>query len=99
MIENGSVFLSILEADGGLTVTWEVKVFKVTMISPTRADVRYAIVPEGQIAVPSLTGVAVLVKSRWLVSTATMCGLLAYENAGNRSELPAICRTPAGLVS
>lgn len=99
LLEDGSVFLPIFEASGGSTIPVEARVIKVLMISPTHADVRYSILEDGQPSVPAQTGVAVLVNGHWLVSTATLCNLLASENSGNRSDLPAVCRTPAGLVS
>jgi hypothetical protein len=99
LVEDGSVFLPIFEASDGSTIPVEATVIKVMMVSPTHADVRYAILEDGQPAMPAQTGVAVLVNGHWLVSTATLCNLLASENSGNRSDLPAVCRTPAGLVS
>lgn len=71
-------------------------VSKVAVISPTQADVHYSILVGGQTALPSQTGVAVLVNSHWLVSAATFCNLLTVETGGNRTHLPAVCQTPSG---
>jgi hypothetical protein len=97
-VQDGSVFLPIFEASGGLMIPVTATVIKVTMTSPNQADVRYSILAGGQPALLSQMGVAVLVNGHWLVSAATFCGLLVKEDGGTTSPLPAICRTPAGTA-
>jgi hypothetical protein len=92
LLEDGSVFLPILEANGGLTIPVAAAVTKVTIVSRTQADVRYTILEGGQPAMPVQNGVAVLINGHWLVSVATYCDLLVTENSGSRAGLPAVCQ-------
>jgi hypothetical protein len=70
-------------------------VSKVTLESPTQAKVIYTIFVSGTPALTNQTGVAVYQNGVWKVGAASFCGLLAVENAGNTSNLPAACH-PAG---
>jgi hypothetical protein len=95
LIQDGPQFLPTIDAQSGNTISLStvVKVTKVTLTSPTQADVSYSILLAGQPALPNQTGVAVLENGVWKVSAATFCALLSLENGGSKSGLPAVCQT------
>jgi hypothetical protein len=68
------------------------KVTKVTLVSPTQAKVTYSILESGQPVLSNQTGVAVYQDGTWKVGIASFCGLLAMENGGKTSSLPAACK-------
>ena len=47
----------------------------------------------GQSALANQAGVAVLQDGTWKVGLASFCGLLALENGGKTSGLPAACKS------
>jgi hypothetical protein len=55
------------------------------------ADVTYNIVVGGSPALSNQTGTAILQNGTWKVGDASFCGLLALENGGKTSGLPAAC--------
>jgi hypothetical protein len=69
-----------------------VKVTKVTLVSATQAKVTYSILESGKAALAKQTGVAVLQDGTWKVGIASFCALLAMENGGKTSSLPAACK-------
>ena len=69
------------------------KVTKVTMVSPSQAKVTYSILIGGQPALSNQSGVAVYQDGTWKVGLASFCGLLALENGGKTSGLPAACKS------
>lgn len=64
---------------------------KVTFPSPTDADVTYQISLNGAVMESGMAGKAVDVNGHWLVSDATLCGLLqlaAAQGGGSASAIP-----------
>jgi len=97
LLQDGQTFQSIIQsqAGGGLAASATAKVTKVTMVSPTQAKVTYSILIGGQSALANRTGVAVYQDGTWKVGLASFCGLLALENGGKTSGLPAACKSAA----
>jgi hypothetical protein len=97
LLQDGQTFQSIIksQAGSGLAASATAKVTKVTMVSPTQAKVTYSILIGGQSALANQAGVAVLQDGTWKVGLASFCGLLAVENGGKTSGLPAACKSAA----
>lgn len=97
LLQDGQTFQSIIksQAGSGLAASATSKVTKVTMVSPTQAKVTYSILIGGQSALSNQAGVAVLQDGTWKVGLASFCGLLALENGGKTSGLPAACKSAA----
>jgi hypothetical protein len=97
LLQDGQTFQSIIksQAGSGLAASATAKVTKVTMVSPTQAKVTYSILIGGQPALANQAGVAVLQDGTWKVGLASFCGLLALENGGKTSGLPAACMSAA----
>jgi hypothetical protein len=97
LLQDGQTFQSIIksQAGSGLAASATAKVTKVTMVSPTQAKVTYSILIGGQSALANQAGVAVLQDGTWKVGLASFCGLLALENGGKTSGLPAACKSAA----
>jgi hypothetical protein len=97
LLQDGQTFQSIIksQAGSGLAASATAKVTKVTMVSPTQAKVTYSILIGGQPALANQAGVAVLQDGTWKVGLASFCGLLAVENGGKTSGLPAACKSAA----
>ena len=97
LLQDGQTFQSIIksQAGSGLAASATAKVTKVTMVSPTQAKVTYSILIGGQPALANQAGVAVLQDGTWKVGLASFCGLLALENGGKTSGLPAACKSAA----
>ena len=97
LLQDGQTFQSIIQsqAGSGLAASATAKVTKVTMVSPTQAKVTYSILIGGQSALAHQAGVAVLQDGTWKVGLASFCGLLALENGGKTSGLPAACKSAA----
>jgi hypothetical protein len=95
LLQNGSQFAPVIRAQAGspLASSATAKVSKVTLESPTQAKVIYTIFVSGTPALTNQTGVAVYQNGVWKVGAASFCGLLAVENAGKTSNLPAACRS------
>ena len=95
LLENGQVFAAIIKAQSGspLASTATAKVIRVSVVSPTQAKVTYSILAGGQPALTNQAGVAVLQGGVWKVGDASFCGLLALENGGKTSSLPAACHS------
>jgi hypothetical protein len=55
--------------------------------------VTYNILLGGQPALSNQSGVAVKQAGTWKVGVASFCGLLAVENGGKTSGLPAACKS------
>jgi hypothetical protein len=66
-----------------------VTVSKVTIASPTVADVTYTISVGGKPLLPDAQGYAVNTNGTWQISEYTFCGLLTLEGGA-----PAECKTP-----
>ena len=97
LLQDGQTFQSIIksQAGSGLAASATAKVTKVTMVSSTQAKVTYSILIGGQSALAHQAGVAVLQDGTWKVGLASFCGLLALENGGKTSGLPAACKSAA----
>ena len=95
LLPDGQTFQSIIksQAGSGLAASATAKVTKVTMVSSTQAKVTYSILIGGQSALANRAGVAVLQDGTWKVGLASFCGLLAVENGGKTSGLPAACKS------
>ena len=97
LLQDGQTFQSIIksQAGSGLAASATAKVTKVTMVSSSQAKVTYSILIGGQSALAHQAGVAVLQDGTWKVGLASFCGLLALENGGKTSGLPAACKSAA----
>ena len=73
--------------------TSSAKVDSVTVQSSTKAKVVYDILVSGTPILNGQTGEAVLEGGTWKVSVASFCGLLALEDGGGASKLPAACKS------
>ena len=95
LLQNGQVFAPVIRAQSGsgLASAATAKVTKVTLTSPDQAKVTYSILIGGTPQLQNQTGVAVLQNGTWKVGDASFCGLLALENGGKTSGLPAACRS------
>ncbi len=94
LLQNGQAFAPVIKAQAGsgLASQASAKVIKVTQVSATQAKVTYSILVGGQPALSDQTGVAVYSGGTWKVGIASFCGLLALENSGKTSSLPAACK-------
>lgn len=92
LLQDGQRFATVIksQAGGGLAASASAKVTKVTVTSPTQANVTYNILVGGQPALSGKTGVAVKQGGTWKVGLASFCGLLALENGG---KAPSICKS------
>jgi hypothetical protein len=98
LLQDGQQFASIIksQAGGGLAASATAKVTKVAVTSPSQATVTYNILVAGQTALSGKTGTAVKQDGTWKVGVSSFCGLLALENGGKTSGLPAACQSAAG---
>lgn len=95
LLQNGTQFASVIKAqeNSPLTSSVTAKVSSVTVQSATMAKVIYSILLAGQPALSNQNGVAIKQGGAWKVGDASFCGLLAVQNSGNTSKLPAACRS------
>ena len=95
LLQDGQALAPVIkdQAGSGLASQASVKVTKVTLVSATQAKVTYSILVNGQPALSHQTGVAVYSGGTWKIGVASFCGLLALENGGKTSSLPAACQT------
>jgi hypothetical protein len=95
LLQDGQTFASVIrsQAGSGLASSATAKVTKVTVVSPSQAKVTYNILLGGQPALSNQSGVAVKQGGTWKVVVASFCGLLAVENGGKTSGLPAACKS------
>lgn len=98
LLQDGQQFASIIksQAGGGLAASATAKVTRVAVTSPSQATVTYNILVAGQTALSGKTGTAVKQDGTWKVGVSSFCGLLALENGGKTSGLPAACQSAAG---
>jgi hypothetical protein len=94
LLQDGNSFAKIIKAQAAspLASAAGVKVTKVVLVSSSRAKVTYSIVVGGVPALSNQAGVAVFQGGIWKIGVASFCGLLAVENGGKTSSLPAACR-------
>ena len=97
LLQDGQAMSSVIKAQAGsgLASQATAKVTKVTVTSPTQAKVTYTILLSGSPVLKNQAGVAVLQGGTWKVGLASFCGLLALENSGDTSSLPAACSSAA----
>lgn len=95
LLQNGQVFEPVIKAQSGsaLASAATAKVTKVMLASPAQAKVTYSILVSGTPQLKNQAGVAVLQNGTWKVGDASFCGLLALENGGKTSGLPAACHS------
>jgi hypothetical protein len=95
LLQDGQTFASVIksQAGSGLAASASAKVTKVTLVSPTQAKVTYSILVSGQPVLSGQTGVAIKQGGTWKVGVASFCGLLAVENGGKTTGLPAACKS------
>ena len=95
LLQDGSAFASTIKAQASSTLASSAtaSVTKVALESATQAKVTYSILVGGQPALANQSGVAVYQDGTWKVGLASFCGLLALENGGKTSSLPAACQT------
>jgi hypothetical protein len=97
LLQDGQALSSVIKAQAGsgLASQATAKVTKVTVTSPTQAKVTYTILLSGSPVLKNQAGVAVNQDGTWKVGLASFCGLLAVENSGDTSSLPAACKSAA----
>jgi hypothetical protein len=95
LLQDGQQFAAVIrsQSSSALAAQASAKVTSVTLVSATRAKVVYTIVEGGRPALANQTGVAVYQDGTWKVGLASFCSLLAMENGGKTSSLPAVCTT------
>jgi hypothetical protein len=97
LLQDGSEFASIIQAQASSTLAAgaTAKVTNATLVSSSEAKVTYSILEGGQAALSNQAGQAVYQDGTWKVGVASFCSLLALENGGKTSSLPAACQTAA----
>lgn len=95
LLQNGQAYTAIIDAQSGssLASSASAKVTKLTVTSPAQATVTYNVLLGTTPALTGQSGVAVYQNGIWKVGDASFCGLLALENGGKTSSLPAACKT------
>lgn len=94
LLQDGEQFAAVIKSQdrSSLAAYASAKVTSVTLVSATRAKVVYTLLEDGKPAAANQLGVAVYQDGTWKVGVATFCSLLAMENGGRTSSLPAACR-------
>ena len=91
LLQHGQLFASVIRAQAGSSLASQAtaKVDKVTVTSPTQADVTYTILLAGTPVLKNQHGVAVNEGGTWKVGVTSFCGLLTVENNG---KTPTVCK-------
>jgi hypothetical protein len=94
LLQDGSQFSSVIKSQAGSSLASEAtaQVTKVTVITSSQAQVTYSILVAGTPELKNQSGMAVFQDGTWKVGVGSFCGLLALENGGNSSSLPAACK-------
>jgi hypothetical protein len=94
LLQDGEQFAAVIRAKAGssLAAHASARVTSVTLVSATRAKVVYTLLEDGKPARANQLGVAVYQDGAWKVGVATFCSLLAMQNGGRTSSLPAACK-------
>lgn len=94
LLQDGPAFASIIksQASSNPFPGASAEVTKVTMMSATKAKVRYSILLGGKPVLADQTGVAIYQDGTWKVGATSFCGLLIIESGGQASSLPAACK-------
>lgn len=93
LLQNGSTYRSELKSLSSLGSGASASVSKVTVTSPTKAEVTYSILVGGSPVLKNQQGPAVKQNGTWKVGDQSFCRLLTLENGG---KAPKIC---AGVSS
>ncbi len=95
LLQDGPEFQSLIQsqAGSGLASEASAKVTNVTVNSPTQATVRYDVLLNGTPALTNQAGTAVKEDGIWKVGVSSFCGLMALENGGKTTGLPAPCQS------
>jgi hypothetical protein len=95
LLQNGQVFAALIKAQAGsgLASSVTAQVTKVQVLTASQAKVTYSILVAGSPQLKNQTGVAVKEGGTWKVGDASFCGLLALQNGGSTSSLPAACKS------
>ena len=95
LLQDGSEFASVIKAQATspLASQASAQVTKVTVVSSSQATVIYSILVAGTPELKNQTGEAVYQNATWKVGVGSFCGLLALENGGKTSSLPAACKS------
>lgn len=90
LLQNGQQFAKVIQAQAGLPMAQgtQATVSKVTVTSPTTADVIYSISIGGQVALAHQKGQAVKQGGMWKVGDKSFQALLSMEGQGMPSTLP-----------
>jgi hypothetical protein len=98
LLQNGQQFAAVLKAQASSPLASQAtaKVARVSVVSATQAKVTYTVLLAGTPALSNRAGTAILQGGVWKVGDASFCGLLALENGGKTSSLPAACASAAG---
>jgi hypothetical protein len=88
LVENGSAFAAAIHRQAGSPIAkgTAATVSKVSMVSPTKADVVYTVSLGGTPVLEHQSGVAVEEDGTWKVSAQTFCALLKLEQ-----QAPPVC--------
>ena len=81
LLQNGQQFAATIQAQAASPIAkaTQARVTSVTIVSPTKAIVKYSIVQGGQVALPNQTGQAVLQGGTWKVGARSFQALLQLE--------------------
>lgn len=95
LLQNASQFTSAMAgmAKNPQAATSSSKVDAVTVVSSSDAKVTYDILVSGTPALKGQAGEAVKQGGTWKVSDKSFCALLAMQNGGKTSGLPAACKS------
>jgi hypothetical protein len=96
LLQNGPRFASFVHAEaktslGALVLAASAKVSKVALSAPGKAGVTFTILLGNRPLVKNLSGTAVYVHGRWLVTASSFCGLLRKAYGKKLHRLPAAC--------
>jgi hypothetical protein len=94
LLQDGQELAPVIrsQAGSGLAAQASAKVTRVTLVSARQARVTYTVLESGRPVLANQTGVAVWQDGTWKVGVASFCRLLALENGGKTSALPAPCK-------
>lgn len=88
LLQNGSTYTSELKSLSSLGAGASASVSKVTVTSPTKAEVTYSVLVGGSPVLKDQKGPAVKQDGTWKVGDQSFCSLLTLENGG---KTPKIC--------
>jgi hypothetical protein len=94
LLQNGQMFATLVRAGSAekISVTATARVTRVSVVTPTRAEVTYTVLISGHPVLSNQLGTSVYQNGVWKVSDSSYCALLTLQNGGNSSQLPAACK-------